>query len=32
MAELERYVGQLALENTILKKSLANYRIRSGSK
>ena len=32
MAELERYVGQLALENTILKKSLANYRTRSGSK
>ncbi|WP_135230687.1 transposase [Deinococcus fonticola] len=32
IAELERYVGQLALENTVLKKSLANYRTRSGSK
>ncbi|MDU0220294.1 transposase, partial [Escherichia coli] len=32
IAELERYCGQLALENTVLKKSLANYRTRSGSK
>ena len=32
IAELERYCGQLALENTILKKSLANYRTRSGSR
>ncbi|RJF75706.1 transposase [Deinococcus cavernae] len=32
IAELERYCGQLALENTILKKSLANDRTRSGSR
>ena len=31
-AELERYCGQLALENTILKKSLATYRLNKGTK
>ncbi|AZI41868.1 hypothetical protein EHF33_18250 (plasmid) [Deinococcus psychrotolerans] len=32
IAELERYCGQLALENTILKKSLATYRLNKGTK
>lgn len=32
IAELERYCGQLALENTILKKSLATYRSKNGTK
>jgi len=32
IAELERYCGQLALENTILKKSLATYRLKHGTK
>lgn len=32
IAELERYCGQLALENTILKKSLATYRSNKGTK
>ena len=31
IAELERYCGQLALENTILKKSLATYRLNKGT-
>lgn len=31
-AELERYCGQLSLENTILKKSLATYRLKNGTK
>ncbi|AFD27371.1 transposase [Deinococcus gobiensis] len=32
LAELERFCGQLSLENTILKKSLATYRSRPGTK
>lgn len=32
IAELERYCGQLSLENTILKKSLATYRSKNGTK
>lgn len=32
IAELERYCGQLSLENTILKKSLATYRLNKGIK
>lgn len=32
IAELERFCGQLSLENTILKKSLATYRSKSGTK
>lgn len=32
IAELERYCGQLSLENTILKKSLATYRSKSGTR
>ena len=32
LAELERFCGQLSLENTILKKSLATYRSKNGTK
>lgn len=32
IAELERFCGQLSLENTILKKSLATYRSKVGTK
>ncbi|SMB82697.1 transposase [Deinococcus hopiensis] len=32
IAELERFCGQLSLENTILKKSLATYRSKNGIK
>ena len=32
IAELERFCGQLSLENTILKKSLATYRSKQGTK
>ncbi|WP_415831312.1 transposase [Deinococcus frigens] len=32
IAELERSCGQLALENTILKKSLSTYRSKSGTR
>lgn len=32
IAELERFCGQLSLENTILKKSLATYRSKAGTK
>ena len=32
LAELERFCGQLSLENTILKKSLATYRSSIGTK
>jgi len=32
IAELERYCGQLSLENTILKKSSATYRLKNGTK
>lgn len=32
IAELERYCGQLSLENTILKKSLSTYRSKSGTR
>ena len=32
IAELERYCGQLSLENTILKKSLSTYRSNGGTK
>lgn len=32
IAELERFCGQLSLENTILKKSLATYRSKTGTK
>lgn len=32
IAELERFCGQLSLENTILKKSLSTYRSNSGTK
>lgn len=32
IAELERFCGQLPLENTILKKSLATYRSKAGTK
>ena len=31
IAELERFCGQLSLENTILKKSLATYRSKAGT-
>jgi len=31
IAELERFCGQLSLENTILKKSLASMRLRRGT-
>jgi len=31
IAELERFCGQLALENAVLKKGLANSRSRSGT-
>jgi len=32
IAELERFCGQLSLENAILKKSLATYRAKNGTK
>ena len=32
VTELERFCGQLSLENTILKKSLATYRSKAGTK
>ncbi len=32
IAELERYCGQLALENTILRKSLATSRLNKGTR
>ncbi len=32
IAELERYCGQLSLENTILKKPLATCRLKNGTK
>ena len=32
IAELERFCGQLSLENTILKKSLSTYRSSRGTK
>ena len=32
IAELERFCGQLSLENTILKKSLSTYRSKAGTK
>lgn len=32
IADLERFCGQLSLENTILKKSLATYRSKTGTK
>ncbi|PIG97493.1 transposase [Deinococcus sp. UR1] len=32
IAELERYCGQLALENSILKKSLATYPLKKGTR
>ena len=32
IAELERYCGQLALENSILRKSLATYPLEKGTR
>ncbi len=32
IAELERYCGQLALENTILRKSLATHPLKKGTR